>query len=52
MHSKWLEMESRDITQRAGKLLEKRLAEYEKPEMNPKLEKDLIQYVKDRKHNM
>ena len=51
MHNKWLEVEPRDITQRAGKLLEKRLAAYEKPQLDPKLEKDLIQYVKDRKHN-
>ena len=51
MHNKWLEMEPRDITQRAGKLLEKRLAAYEKPEMDLKLEKELIQYVKGRKHN-
>ena len=51
MHNKWLEMEPRDITQRAGKLLEKRLAAYEKPQMDPQLEKELIQYVKGRKHN-
>jgi len=51
MHNKWLETEPRDITQRAGKLLEKRLAAYEKPQMDPQLEKELIQYVKGRKHN-
>ena len=51
MHNKWLEMEPRDITQRAAKLLEKRLAVYEKPQMDLELEKELIQYVEDRKHN-
>jgi trimethylamine--corrinoid protein Co-methyltransferase len=50
-YDKWLEMEPRDISARAKNLLEKRLAEYEKPEMDPKLEKRLIQYVADRKHN-
>jgi trimethylamine--corrinoid protein Co-methyltransferase len=50
-HDKWLAMEPRDITARARSLLAKRLAEYEKPEMDPKLEKSLIQYVEDRKHN-
>jgi len=51
IHDKWLAMEPRDITARARSLLAKRLAEYEKPEMDPKLEKSLIQYVEDRKHN-
>ena len=51
IHDKWLTMEPRDITARAGGLLAKRLAEYEKPDMDPKLEKKLIQYVEDRKHN-
>jgi len=50
-HDKWLEMKPRDIIQRAGKLLENRLAAYEKPQIDLKLEKDLIQYVKGRKHN-
>jgi trimethylamine--corrinoid protein Co-methyltransferase len=51
IHDKWLVMEPRDITIRARGFLAKRLAEYEKPEMDPKLEKKLIQYVEDRKHN-
>ncbi|MEA3230634.1 MAG: trimethylamine methyltransferase family protein [Thermodesulfobacteriota bacterium] len=50
-HDKWLEMEPRDITQRAAKLIEKRLTAYEKPQMDLELEKDLVQYVEDRKHN-
>jgi trimethylamine--corrinoid protein Co-methyltransferase len=51
IHSDWLEMQPRDITARAKKFLSKRLAQYEKPEIGPQLEKDLIQYIKDRKHN-
>ena len=50
-HDKWLEMKPRNIIQRAGKLLENRLAAYEKPQIDLELEKDLIQYVEDRKHN-
>jgi trimethylamine--corrinoid protein Co-methyltransferase len=48
-HNKWLEMEPRDLTQRAGNLLEKRLTEYEKPEIDPDIEKRLVQYVNKRK---
>jgi trimethylamine--corrinoid protein Co-methyltransferase len=50
-HDKWLEMQPQDITKRAGSLVKKRLAEYEKPEMDRQLEKQLIQYVKNRKHH-
>jgi trimethylamine--corrinoid protein Co-methyltransferase len=49
-HEGWLALEPRDITARAQKLLAKRLAEYEKPQMGLKLEQQLIQYVLDRKH--
>ena len=49
MHNKWLEMRPRDITQRAGKLLEERLTEYEKPDIDPDVEKRLVQYVNVRK---
>jgi trimethylamine--corrinoid protein Co-methyltransferase len=51
IHSDWLELQPQDITARAKNLLAKRLAQYEKPEMDPKLEKDLVHYVKDRKQN-
>jgi len=44
-------MPSQEINARAKNLLAKRLAQYEKPEMDPKLEKRLIEYVADRKHN-
>jgi trimethylamine--corrinoid protein Co-methyltransferase len=50
-HDNWFEMHSQNISARAKNLLEKRLAQYEKPEMDPKLQKRLIQYVEDRKHN-
>ncbi len=49
IHSKWLEMEPRDNTRRATVILEKRLAEYEKPEIDPDIEKRLVQYVNKRK---
>jgi trimethylamine--corrinoid protein Co-methyltransferase len=49
-HDRWLALESRDITARAQNLLAKRLAEYEKPPLDQQLERQLIQYVLDRKH--
>jgi trimethylamine--corrinoid protein Co-methyltransferase len=48
-HNNWMEMEPREIAARAGLLLEKRLAEYEKPQMDSKLEEKLLQYVTRRK---
>jgi trimethylamine--corrinoid protein Co-methyltransferase len=48
-HDKWLAMEPREITLRAGRILEKRLAAYTKPDMDPKLERDLIRYVNEKK---
>jgi trimethylamine:corrinoid methyltransferase-like protein len=42
-------METREITARAGRLLEKPLAEYEEPEIDPVLEKELAGYVANRK---
>ena len=49
IHNEWLEMEPRDITRRAGILLKKRLSEYVKPDIDPQIEKDLSQYVNQRK---
>ncbi len=49
-HDNWLALEPRDITARAGDLLTERLAEYEKPQMDTKLEQKLVRYVEDRKH--
>ncbi|MBT8367250.1 MAG: trimethylamine methyltransferase family protein [Deltaproteobacteria bacterium] len=51
LHNNWLELEPREITERAGRILEKRLTGYEKPGMDPSLEKKLTQYVSIRKHN-
>ena len=45
IHDKWLKMEPRQIDQRATQLLEKRLLAYEKPDIDPLIEKDLIKYV-------
>ena len=49
VHNQWLEMVPRDLTQRAGNLLEQRLTEYEKPDIDPAIEKQLVQYVNQRK---
>lgn len=48
-HDRWLTLEPQDITARAGNLLVKRLAAYEKPDIESKLEEKLIRYVEDRK---
>ena len=50
-HEEWFQISSQEISIRVKNLLEKRLTEYEKPDIDPKLEKRLIQYVADRKHN-
>jgi len=52
LHDNWIGMEPREITARAGLLLEKRLTEYEKPQMDVKLEKKLVDYVKQRKRGL
>jgi trimethylamine--corrinoid protein Co-methyltransferase len=49
IHSKWLEMEPRAMDQRASQLLEKRLSAYEKPDIDPLIENDLIKYVENKK---
>jgi trimethylamine--corrinoid protein Co-methyltransferase len=51
LHNNWLEMEPREITARARQLLETRLEEYEKPKIDPTLEKNLNQYVSVQKQN-
>ena len=48
VHNQWLEMVPRDLTQRAGNL-EQRLTGYEKPDFDPAIEKQLVQYVNQRK---
>jgi len=49
IHAKWLKMEPRQMDQRASQLLEKRLSTYEKPDIDPLIEKDLIHYVENKK---
>jgi len=49
IHSKWLEMKPKQIDQRASQLLEKRLLSYEKPDIDPSIEQDLIKYVENKK---
>jgi len=49
LHNNWLEMEPREITARAGLLLEKRVAEYQKPELGLEIEEKLVEYVGQRK---
>jgi trimethylamine--corrinoid protein Co-methyltransferase len=45
IHSKWKDMDSRDMIARADDLLTKRLQGYEKPDIDPTLEKDLAAFV-------
>ncbi|WP_299982831.1 trimethylamine methyltransferase family protein [Desulfobacula sp.] len=49
IHSKWLEMDPRQMDQRASQLLEKRLSEYQKPDIDPAIENDLIKYLEMKK---
>jgi trimethylamine--corrinoid protein Co-methyltransferase len=48
-YSKWKEMDPRDMNARAGELLTNRLQGYEKPDIDPALEKDLAAFVDHRK---
>lgn len=48
-HSHWMDMTPRDITARAANRLRRRLEEYEKPNMDPQVEKDLITFLNNRK---
>ena len=50
-HDEWFQIPSQEIGIRVKNLLEKRLAEYEKPDIDPKLEQRLLQFVADRKHH-
>ncbi len=49
IHTKWKQMELRDMDKRAGKVLADRLLAYEKPDLDPQLERDLENYVEGRK---
>ena len=49
IHENWRQMEPREMDKRAGEILNKRLSLYEKPDIDPSLEKDLIAFVDGRK---
>ena len=49
LHNEWLGMDSRDITDRACRIVKNRLAEYRKPSIDPSLEKKMTNFVEDRK---
>ncbi|MBW2440611.1 MAG: trimethylamine methyltransferase family protein [Deltaproteobacteria bacterium] len=52
LHNDWMEMAPREITARAGLLLEKRLAEYKKPAIDKELENRLVAYAEQRKQEL
>ena len=49
IHARWQQLELRDMDKRAGKVLENRLSAYEKPDIDPHLERDLEKFVEGRK---
>jgi trimethylamine--corrinoid protein Co-methyltransferase len=49
IHTKWQQMELREMDMRAGKILADRLSAYEKPDIDPMLERDLVKFVDQRK---
>ncbi len=51
IHNKWQQMEFRDMDKRAGKILENRLSAYQKPDIDPQLERDLTKFIDQRKGN-
>ena len=48
-YEEWVANRQKDLGDQARGLIEKRLAAYVKPEMDPKLEKQLLQYVRERR---
>jgi trimethylamine:corrinoid methyltransferase-like protein len=44
-------MELRETDRRAGQILKDRLSAYQKPDIDPSLERELIKYVDKRKGN-
>ena len=51
IHTQWQQSELREMDQRAGKILENRLSAFQKPDIDPVLERDLVKYVDQRKGN-
>jgi trimethylamine--corrinoid protein Co-methyltransferase len=50
-HDQWLQTEMREVEKRAGIKLNQRLLAYQKPDIDPSLERELIRYVDKRKGN-
>ncbi|MBW2633315.1 MAG: trimethylamine methyltransferase family protein, partial [Deltaproteobacteria bacterium] len=48
-HSQWQQTELREMDKRAEKILKSRLAAYERPDIDPLLERDLVNFVNQRK---
>jgi len=48
-HDQWLQTEMREVDERAGKILTDRLLAYQKPDIDPSLERELIKYVNQQK---
>ncbi|MBW2176928.1 MAG: trimethylamine methyltransferase family protein [Deltaproteobacteria bacterium] len=49
IHSQWQQTELREMDKRAEKILKSRLAAYERPDIDPLLERDLVNFVNQRK---
>ena len=48
--SEWHDAGAKDISDRATEILNERLANYVKPDIDPQLEKDLLSYVQKRRN--
>jgi trimethylamine--corrinoid protein Co-methyltransferase len=51
VHTQWQQMELRETDRRARQILKDRLSAYQKPDIDPSLERELIKYVDQRKAN-
>lgn len=49
IYSKWVEMRPKEVNARADRLLKHRLERYEKPKMDPEIEKGLLSYINRKK---
>lgn len=52
IHTKWQQMEPREMDKRAGQILENRLLDYKEPDIDPQLERDLKTFIDQRKERM
>ncbi|MBT4525755.1 MAG: trimethylamine methyltransferase, partial [Deltaproteobacteria bacterium] len=44
-HTKWMDMDQREMIDRAGKLVKQQLEQYQKPDIDPSIEKDLVTFI-------